>query len=131
MAKKDNFFSEYTATNDVLDIDFLKERGISFVQEMSGNKWTDFNLHDPGLTILEIICLAINELGYRSDHEIHELIRVDTEKIDSFVESSDITTISPYTNNDICEYLLKTDGVINVYMHISIHLYLTTTHICI
>ena len=117
MAKKDNFFSEYTATNDVLDIDFLKERGISFIQEMSGNKWTDFNLHDPGVTILEIICLAINELGYRSDHDIHELIRVDTQKIDSFVESSDITTISPYTNNDICKYLLKTDGVINVYMH--------------
>lgn len=35
-------------------------------QELSGNIWTDYNQHDPGVTILEQLCFGLTELGYRT-----------------------------------------------------------------
>ncbi|VVD60282.1 hypothetical protein [Pandoraea anhela] len=50
-----------------LDFDALRRAGISTLQALCGDRWTDYNLHDPGVTILEQLCYAITELGYRSD----------------------------------------------------------------
>ena len=36
-------------------------------QKFSGEKWTDYNYHDPGITLLEQICYAITDLGYKSN----------------------------------------------------------------
>lgn len=43
----------------------LRAEGISFIQQYSGKNWTDFNLHDPGVTMLEYLCFGITDLGYR------------------------------------------------------------------
>ena len=32
--------------------DELLEEGISLIQKFSGENWTDYNYHDPGITIL-------------------------------------------------------------------------------
>lgn len=45
----------------------LRKEGLTSIQELSGEIWTDFNLHDPGVTTLEVLCYAITELGYRAD----------------------------------------------------------------
>ncbi|VVD65057.1 hypothetical protein PAQ31011_00300 [Pandoraea aquatica] len=50
-----------------LDFDALRRAGIATLQALCGDRWTDYNLHDPGVTILEQLCYAITELGYRSD----------------------------------------------------------------
>lgn len=52
---------------DGLDFDALKRAGIALLQDLSGQIWTDYNAHDPGITILEQLCYALTELGYRSD----------------------------------------------------------------
>ena len=41
----------------------LREMGIEEIQKLSGKIWTDFNLHDPGVTILEQLCYALTDLG--------------------------------------------------------------------
>ncbi|NBQ69842.1 MAG: hypothetical protein EBU46_13880 [Nitrosomonadaceae bacterium] len=38
---------------DGLDFETLRKEAIGKVQELSGDIWTDYNLHDPGVTILE------------------------------------------------------------------------------
>ena len=48
-----------------LDFDRLREEGIEYIQKLSGQLWTDYNLHDPGVTILEVLCYAITDMGYR------------------------------------------------------------------
>ncbi|HTF20024.1 MAG TPA: hypothetical protein VK658_18250 [Chryseolinea sp.] len=51
----------------VLDFHRLREDGIQLLQALSGNQWTDFNLHDPGVTTYEILCYALTDLGYRTE----------------------------------------------------------------
>lgn len=39
-----------------MDFNFLKNKGIDYIQKLSGDIWTDYNDHDPGVTILEQLC---------------------------------------------------------------------------
>ncbi len=57
-----------------LDFEGLKARGIALLQELSGDEWTDFNEHDPGVTTLEQICFALTELAYRAELPIDVLL---------------------------------------------------------
>ncbi|HEX8580187.1 MAG TPA: hypothetical protein VF655_11425 [Allosphingosinicella sp.] len=52
----------------------LRAEAIAFVQRCSGAIWTDYNEHDPGVTILEQLCYALTELGYRAGFPIEDLI---------------------------------------------------------
>ena len=46
-------------SKDDLDFHFLKEEGIKVIQRLGNKLWTDYNTHDPGITILEILAYAI------------------------------------------------------------------------
>ena len=52
------------------DYETLRLEGIRLIQKLSKNLWTDFNPHDPGVTILEQIVYALTELGYKADFDI-------------------------------------------------------------
>lgn len=41
-------------------------RGLEIVQQLAGDRWTDYNAHDPGVTILEQLCYALTESIYKS-----------------------------------------------------------------
>ena len=56
-----------------LNFDYLRKSGIELIQQLSGKSWTDLNLHDPGLTILEQLCFSITELAYRTDFPLQDL----------------------------------------------------------
>ncbi len=43
----------------------LQDESITLLQELCGKVWTDFNLHDPGVTTLEILNYALFELAYK------------------------------------------------------------------
>ena len=45
-----------------MDYTFLREEGIPHLERMAGKLWTDFNTHDPGITILGQVCYAITDL---------------------------------------------------------------------
>jgi len=57
-----------------MDFDFLRKEGTRLLQKMSGTEWTDYNLHDPGVTILEYLCFAITDLAYRTNFDIEDLL---------------------------------------------------------
>ncbi|WP_087725663.1 hypothetical protein [Pandoraea sp. PE-S2T-3] len=65
-----------------LDFDALRRAGIATLQALCGDRWTDYNLHDPGVTILEQLCYAITELGYRSDFAPEDYLVGPTGEID-------------------------------------------------
>jgi hypothetical protein len=48
----------------------LRAQGVAAAQDLSGKVWTDYNLHDPGVTILEQVCYALTDLVYRADHPV-------------------------------------------------------------
>ena len=87
------------------DYEQLRREAIEHVQRLSGKTWTDYNLHDPGVTILEQLCYAITDLAYRTDFPIDEILADRKGDIDSLLHaffskgaimSSSATTINDY-----------------------------------
>src|SRR5688572_2293968 len=44
----------------------LREIGIAYFERVASGLWTDYNVHDPGITLLELLCYAITEVSYRT-----------------------------------------------------------------
>lgn len=58
------------------DLDFLSLRGegLRHLQDLTGDGWTDYNLHDPGVTLLEVLVYGLTDLAYRVDFPPEELL---------------------------------------------------------
>src|SRR5882724_6010613 len=57
-----------------LDFQFLRSAGLAHLGELSGQIWSDHNTHDPGVTILEVLCYALIDLGYRATMPVENLL---------------------------------------------------------
>jgi hypothetical protein len=57
-----------------MDYAALRSEAVALLGRLSGSQWTDHNIHDPGITILEQLCFAITDLAYRTDFPIADLI---------------------------------------------------------
>ncbi|RSK43440.1 hypothetical protein [Hymenobacter perfusus] len=57
-----------------LDYARLRTEGINLLQKHSGTIWTDYNDHDPGVTILESLCYALTDLTNRASQPIVDLL---------------------------------------------------------
>lgn len=57
-----------------MDFAGLLAEGLKACQQFGGGLWTDYNEHDPGVTILEQLCYAITDLGYRSDWPVADIL---------------------------------------------------------
>lgn len=56
------------------DFERFLRYGIARAQEVSGDVWTDYNEHDPGVTILEQVCYALTDLAYRTSLPIADIL---------------------------------------------------------
>ena len=81
MVKPKFIKSENYSTKSQRYDELLKE-GIEWIQRFSGNNWTDYNYHDPGITFLEQICYAITDLGYKTNFPIEDILFVGRDKFD-------------------------------------------------
>ncbi|WP_420238191.1 hypothetical protein ACOBR2_00855 [Telmatobacter bradus] len=54
--------------------DSLRNMGIARIQEMAARLWTDYNEHDPGVTILEQVCYALTDLIYRTEFPVPDFL---------------------------------------------------------
>lgn len=54
--------------------DRLRQEGIEISQDLSGLAWTDYNYHDPGVTILEQVCFALTDLIYRTKFDVGDYL---------------------------------------------------------
>ena len=102
------------------DYELLRQEGLKHIENLSHDLWTDYNSHDPGITILEALCYAITELGYRNDFDIKDLVtRKDTGTTDDkqvFYTAKKILTINPLTINDYRKLLVDINGVHNAWL---------------
>ncbi len=65
-----------------LDFHSLRLRGLKWLQTYAGERWTDFNVHDPGVTLLEALAYGLTDLAYRVDFETADLLARRGETID-------------------------------------------------
>ena len=57
-----------------MDYDFLRKEAIGHTQKVSGDIWTDYNAHDPGVTILEQFTFALTDISYRTNLDIETIL---------------------------------------------------------
>jgi hypothetical protein len=94
------------AERDQDDVSFqaLRSLGIAYAQDLSGRVWTDYNLHDPGVTILEQVCYALTELAYRADLPVEDHLAGEGGEIDferqGLLRPDDALRCRPTTEND-------------------------------
>jgi hypothetical protein len=100
-----------------LDFNYLREEGIRHLQRLAGSTWTDHNLHDPGITILDQLCYALTELSYRVSFDTRELLaRPDDSTFNSLYSPATILTNNPVTLADFRKVLLDVPGVRNAWI---------------
>jgi hypothetical protein len=94
----------------------LRAEGIRLAQAASGDTWTDYNLHDPGVTILEQLCYALTDLIYRSEFPVADHLtgpdgRIDYER-QCLHAPQVILPCRPTTTTDYRRLLLdRVDGI--------------------
>jgi hypothetical protein len=106
--------SKIPAESKSMQYKFLREEGIKHIQKLAGDIWTDYNIHDPGVTILEVLCYAITELGYRSSYAIKDLLATDPNDktaadILNFFTARQILHNYPVTINDYRKLIIDVD----------------------
>ena len=101
-----------------MDYHFLREEGIRHIQELAGSLWTDYNSHDPGITLLEVLCYAITDLGYRTNLPIEDLLAGGPDQAagKDFFLPHEILPCSPVTSTDLRKLIIDQEGVRNAWV---------------
>lgn len=97
----------------------LRQEGIRQLQRLAGPGWTDFNAHDPGITILEQACYALTDLGYRAGHDLADLLASGGAEAGASLHSpAQILPCSPVTLTDLRKLVIDVPGVQNAWIDI-------------
>lgn len=102
----------------------LRREGIGFIEQMASAHWTDYNVHDPGITILEALCYAITELAYRAAWHVKDILSPETAPADplppypnqAFFTAREILTVNPTTAEDFRRLLIDLPSVRNAWV---------------
>lgn len=109
-----------TESQDDRDFEFLRREGQKHIEALSRKLWTDYNTHDPGITILEVLCYAITDLGHRINQPIQDLLtppkETDKTLSDDFPTAKQILTTSPVSESDYRKLVIDLEGVNNAFI---------------
>ena len=88
----------------------LRKEGIELAQGLSGSEWTDYNYHDPGVTILEQFCFALTDLIYRANFDVADYLCDENGRLDrsdlGFHEPQDVFFSRPISELDYKKALI-------------------------
>jgi hypothetical protein len=103
-----------------LDYQQLYAIGLKHIQQLSSRIWTDYNVHDPGITTLELLCYALTDLGYRAALPIEDLLASDrdnaTKMQQQFFTARQILPNRALTLLDYRKLLIDRRGVKNAWI---------------
>ncbi|WP_422104875.1 hypothetical protein [Winogradskyella sp.] len=116
--KTDFYIDKGRTLKPAEDFDFLRKEGQRYIESLTHKLWTDYNAHDPGITIMEILCYAITELGYRTNFDIEHILANANGKIEnkSFFTAKQILTNAPLTVLDYRKVLIDVEGINNAWL---------------
>jgi len=107
---------------EALDYAYLKGVGLEHLQKLSGAAWTDYNIHDPGVTVLEQLCFALTDISYRINFDIKDILASSAnpgnDGVDNtFFSAAEILHCAPVTILDYRKQLVdKVNGVRNAWI---------------
>lgn len=118
--KKSITIKKDVATKDDLDFNFLKKEGIKHIEKLGSALWTDYNVHDPGITMLEMLCYAITDLSQRIEIPIESLLASQEDNFkkmhEQFLSAVEILPIRPVSELDYRNLFTHIKGVKNAWI---------------
>jgi hypothetical protein len=84
----------------------LRRTGIAHLERIVGSLWSDYNVHDPGITLLELLCYGITDITHRTTFPDAELFatapgeQADEPQEPPFATARFALTNAPVTIND-------------------------------
>jgi hypothetical protein len=103
----------------------LRKKGLEYIQRLSGAVWTDYNSHDPGVTILEQLCYALTDISFRSSLPISDLLATEKDILcvlrgNAFIPPASILSSHPVTIDDTRKMIIdQFDEIQNVWITIN------------
>ncbi|HYR09971.1 MAG TPA: hypothetical protein VEQ60_19510 [Longimicrobium sp.] len=109
-----------TAAAEALDHLSLFALGLEQLRALSGRVWTDHNIHDPGITTLELLAYALTDLAYRASFPIADLLAAQTGNAEAmqaqFFTARQILPSAPLTTADYRRLLIDVVGIKNAWI---------------
>ncbi len=100
-----------------MNYEWLRQQGLKHIETLGHDLWTDYNAHDPGITILELFSYAITDLGYRTGFSIPDLISGKAGQYAApMFTARNILTTHPVRVKDYRKLLIDIPGVQNVWL---------------
>lgn len=85
------------------------------IQQLASELWTDYNTHDPGITLLEVLCYGLTDLGYRTNFDMKDLLTRSEMGVPLapayFHQAREIFTNGPVSFQDLRKILIDIEGV--------------------
>lgn len=95
-----------------MDAAALRAEAMALLQRLGsrpgGMAWTDFNAHDPGVTVLEALCYAITDLAYRTNHPVPDLLAASADP--GLPGPTQVLPSDPVTIDDLARVALDLAG---------------------
>ena len=79
MSEKDN----------ILTYNEKRTKGLELIEEYGRHIWTDYNIHDPGITILEYLCYALSDLDSRTSLSMKDILAEDGRDLSELFDTAD------------------------------------------
>ncbi|MFN8714046.1 MAG: hypothetical protein ACK5Z2_14455 [Bacteroidota bacterium] len=107
-----------------MDFFSLRNEAIAYIQKLAGDEWTDYNEHDPGVTILDQLCYAITDLSYRNSFDAADILTGDKQfsgkNNDTFFEPEEVLHCHALCSNDWRKLIIdKVNNVRNAWVEVT------------
>ena len=117
MAETQGLFPDRADDREDLSFTALRRLGIAYAQGLAAENWTDYNVHDPGVTLLEQICYALTDLVYRTEFDVADHLTSPDGEIDfeqlGLALPEDIFPCRPTTETDYRRAILDAVAAID------------------
>lgn len=103
---------------EVSDYQWLREEILKYIEALGSRLWTDYNVHDPGITIADVLCYAITECGYKLGFSTADLLaRVPGDNRKDFFTAREILSNNPTTILDLRKFVIDIPGIQNAWFY--------------
>ncbi len=96
----------------------LRRASVSYAQEASGEIWTDYNVHDPGVTLLEQTCFALSQIAYQVSLPTRDLLTTGRGHFNAqdlaLFKPRKVLSTYPVTRHDLSAWLCDCPGIESV-----------------
>lgn len=108
-----------------MNYELLRTQGLQYIEKVASQLWTDYNVHDPGITLLELLCYAITDLGYRTAMPVKDLLATKTDNKltfqQQFYSAAQILPNRPVTVNDYRKLFIDIPGIKNAWIRKAVY----------